>query len=79
MENGTRIVANSDTVTVVPQSNRVKKGSSEIHTRTKTNTRFVWIFTRLHMYSNTIRVFRCTVNDFSALIITYLTSLMVFQ
>ena len=31
------------------------------------------------MYSNAKRVFGYTVNDFSALIIAYLTSLMVFQ
>ena len=47
--------------------------------RAETSARFVWIFTWLHMYLNTKRVFGCTVNDFSALIIAYLTSLMVFQ
>ena len=44
--------------------------------RAETNTR---IFALLHMYSNTKRVFGCKVNDFSALIIAYLKSLMVFQ
>ena len=34
-------------------------------TRAETNTRFVQILTWLHMYSNTNRVFGCTVNDFS--------------
>ena len=38
-----------------------------------------WILAQLNMYSNTKRVFGCTVNDFSALLIAYLTSLMVFQ
>ena len=32
--------------------------------RVETNTRFVRIFARLHRYSNTKRVFGCTVNKF---------------
>ena len=36
--------------------------------RAETNSRFVRIFARLLTYS---RVFKCTVNDFSALILAY--------
>ena len=41
-----------------------------MYIRAETNTRFVRIFAQLHMYSNTKRVFGCTVNKFSALIPT---------
>ena len=40
-------------------------------TTAKTNTRFVRVFAWLHRYSNTKRVFGCTVNKFSALLPAY--------
>ena len=45
---------------------------SVLHTiRAETNTPFVQIFARLHMYLNTKRAFGCTVKIFSALIPAY--------
>ena len=39
--------------------------------RAETKILFTWIFAHLHMYLNTKGVFECTVNYFSALILTY--------
>ena len=43
----------------------------ELRSRAETNTRFIRIFARLNMCSNTMRVFGCTVNDLSVLILAY--------
>ena len=37
--------------------------------RAEANTRFAWIFARLHNYSNAMKVFGCTTNDFGVVIL----------
>ena len=49
------------------------------NTRAETNIRFAQIFTRLHKYSNTKKVFGYTENDFSALFLAYFVINYKFQ
>ena len=47
--------------------------------RAETNTPFVQIFTRLHSYSNTRKVFRYTANDFGVAILAYFVNVYIFK
>ena len=43
-----------------------------IRSRAETNTRFARIFTQLHNYSNTMKIFEYTTNKFGVVILAYL-------
>ena len=47
--------------------------------RAKTNTRFTWMFTWLHNYLNTLKVFGYTTNDFGVVILVYLVNIYIFK
>ena len=50
-----------------------------IKSRAETNTRFAWIFARLHRYSNTWEVFEYTENDFGVVILAYFINIYIFK
>ena len=47
--------------------------------RAETNTRFARIFARLRNYSNTMKVFEYTTNDFGVVILAYLVNIYIFK
>ena len=47
--------------------------------RAETNTLFARIFARLHNYSNTLKVFGYTTNDFGIVILVYLVNIYIFK
>ena len=47
--------------------------------RAETNIQFTRIFARLHNYSNTMKVFRYTTNDFGIVILVYLLNTYIFE
>ena len=52
---------------------------TSIYVRAETNTRFARIFTWLHNYSNTLKVFSYTKNDFGVVILVYLVNIYIFK
>ena len=48
----------------------------ELH---ETNTQFARIFAQLHNYSNVLKVFECTTNDFGVVILVYLVNIYIFK
>ena len=47
--------------------------------RAEISIQFTWIFGRLHISSNTIKVFGYTTNDFGALLLAYLAIIHIFK
>ena len=45
--------------------------------KAETNTRFAWIFGRLHNFSNTMKAFEYTANDFGLVILAYLVNIYI--
>ena len=50
-----------------------------IRIRAEINTRFAWIFTGLHNYSNAMKVFGYTTSDFGVVILVYLVNIYIFK
>ena len=48
---------------------------SQVNSRTETNTQFA----HLHNYSNTMKVFEYTANDFGVVILAYLVNIYIFK
>ena len=50
-----------------------------LYSRAEANTLFARIFAQLHNYSNAIKVFEYTKNDFGAVILVYLVNIYLFK